>query len=125
MPACLLPHPDVARFAECMLRGGSPPFRREYGEAVHPLGKRRRLDTRTLGWDTPSQPGLLRADCSPGWLSDISALPGLAVDRSGGEVVGDAADESHVAGSRAAIDSGGPPRVHDAIVEALEIGSEA
>jgi CubicO group peptidase (beta-lactamase class C family) len=47
---------DVARFAECMLRGGSPILNRATIELFtarqqHPAGT-----SRTLGWDTPSAP---------------------------------------------------------------------
>jgi serine-type D-Ala-D-Ala carboxypeptidase len=50
------PAPDIARFAECMLRGGSPVIR----PATLELFTRRETapaDTsRALGWDTPSAP---------------------------------------------------------------------
>lgn len=47
---------DVLRFAECMLRGGEPLFKRE---TVELFTRREALPvgtTRALGWDTPSQP---------------------------------------------------------------------
>ena len=50
------PASDVARFAECMLRGGSPIFQ----PATVELFTRREAvpagTSRALGWDTPSQP---------------------------------------------------------------------
>jgi CubicO group peptidase (beta-lactamase class C family) len=47
---------SVARFAECMLRGGAPIFRRETvalftARQAEPAGS-----SRTLGWDTPTPP---------------------------------------------------------------------
>jgi len=50
------PAPDIALFAECMLRGGSPVFQ----PATVELFTRREVSSprtsRALGWDTPSQP---------------------------------------------------------------------
>ena len=50
------PAADVARFAECMLRGGSPIFE----PATVELFTRRETTpagtSRALGWDTPSEP---------------------------------------------------------------------
>jgi CubicO group peptidase (beta-lactamase class C family) len=47
---------SVARFAECMLRGGNPVFR---AETVRQFTTRQAVpegSSRTLGWDTPSEP---------------------------------------------------------------------
>jgi CubicO group peptidase (beta-lactamase class C family) len=47
---------SVARFAECILRGGSPLFRRETLERFTTLRGAPAGTSRTLGWDTPSPP---------------------------------------------------------------------
>ncbi len=59
------PATDVARFAECMLHGGSPIFQPTSVELftrceATPLGT-----SRALGWDTPSQPSSSGAHFSP------------------------------------------------------------
>jgi CubicO group peptidase (beta-lactamase class C family) len=57
--------PDVARFAECMLRGGSPIL----NPATVDLFTRRETTpagtSRALGWDTPSQPSSSGRHFSP------------------------------------------------------------
>ena len=48
---------DIARFAECMLRGGAPTLAAGDGEALYAGARHRRPGTtRALGWDTPSRP---------------------------------------------------------------------
>jgi CubicO group peptidase (beta-lactamase class C family) len=59
------PATDVARFAECMLREGSPTFKRAIVELftlreVTPPGT-----SRALGWDTPSEPSTSGSYFSP------------------------------------------------------------
>jgi CubicO group peptidase (beta-lactamase class C family) len=44
---------DVSLFARCMLRGGAPLFRRE---TVEQFTSKQAGTSRTLGWDTPTQP---------------------------------------------------------------------
>jgi serine-type D-Ala-D-Ala carboxypeptidase len=60
------PAVDIARFAECMLRGGSPVFQSTTIElfthrADAPIGT-----SRALGWDTPSEPSTSGRHFSPG-----------------------------------------------------------
>ena len=50
------PAPDVARFAECMLRGGSPILNRETIELFTRRESSPAGTSRSLGWDTPSEP---------------------------------------------------------------------
>lgn len=51
------PAGDVARFAECMLRGGAPILRRETITVfLAPQPSQTGTNTRGLGWDFPSQP---------------------------------------------------------------------
>jgi CubicO group peptidase (beta-lactamase class C family) len=47
---------DVARFAECMLRGGAPIFQPSTVEVFTRRETMPAGTSRTLGWDTPSQP---------------------------------------------------------------------
>ena len=47
---------SVARFAECLLRGGPPLFRPQTVELFTARQTAPRDTSRTLGWDTPSQP---------------------------------------------------------------------
>lgn len=48
--------PDVARFAECMLRGGSPIFQPATVELFTRRQNTPANTSRALGWDTPSHP---------------------------------------------------------------------
>jgi CubicO group peptidase (beta-lactamase class C family) len=48
--------PDAARFAECMLRGGAPLFQRETVKLFTHREESPQGTTRALGWDTPSRP---------------------------------------------------------------------
>jgi CubicO group peptidase (beta-lactamase class C family) len=119
------PATDVARFAECMLRGGAPLFQREtvklftHREEL-PLGT-----TRTLGWDTPSRP-----ESSSGRLFSSVAFGHLGF--TGTSVWIDPGRKLSVTllTSRTWPERGSQlirevrPKVHDAIVEALESGSE-
>jgi CubicO group peptidase (beta-lactamase class C family) len=47
---------DMARFAECMLRGGAPLFQRETVKLFTHRQESPQGTTRALGWDTPSRP---------------------------------------------------------------------
>lgn len=47
---------DVARFAECMLRGGAPLFQRDTVQLFTHREESPPGTTRALGWDTPSRP---------------------------------------------------------------------
>ncbi len=47
---------DLARFAECMLRGGAPLFQRETVKLFTHRQESPQGTTRALGWDTPSRP---------------------------------------------------------------------
>ena len=60
-----VPATDIARFAECMLRGGAPIFRPDTVQLftrreVSPYGT-----SRALGWDTPSHPSSSGTHFSP------------------------------------------------------------
>ncbi len=62
------PATDVARFAECMLRGGAPIFQRETIKLFTHRQQSPPLTVRALGWDTPS-----RLESSSGrWFSLVS-----------------------------------------------------
>jgi len=50
------PATDLARFAECMLRGGSPIFKPETVRLFTHREMTPQGTTRALGWDTPSRP---------------------------------------------------------------------
>jgi len=50
------PASDIARFAECMLRGGAPILKRETVELFTRRGESPAGSSRALGWDTPSPP---------------------------------------------------------------------
>jgi CubicO group peptidase (beta-lactamase class C family) len=47
---------DIAKFARCMLRGGEPVFARDTVETFTRREPHPASTSRTLGWDTPSQP---------------------------------------------------------------------
>lgn len=59
------PATDLACFAECMLRGGSPIFRRATVELFTRRDAWPAGTSRALGWDTPSQPSSSGAHFSP------------------------------------------------------------
>lgn len=48
--------PDIACFAECMLRGGAPLFQRDTVKLFTHRQESPQGTTRALGWDTPSRP---------------------------------------------------------------------
>jgi CubicO group peptidase (beta-lactamase class C family) len=56
---------DVARFADCMLRGGSPILQAATVELFTRREASRIGTSRALGWDTPSQPSSSGAHFSP------------------------------------------------------------
>jgi serine-type D-Ala-D-Ala carboxypeptidase len=111
---------DIARFSECMLRGGVPILKPETIQLFT-----RRLDSpagssRTLGWDTPSEPsssGTHLSDTSFGhlgftgtslWIDPTRQLSvTLLTNRTWPNRASEAIRQVR-------------PRVHDAIVEALE-----
>jgi len=115
---------DIARFAECMLRGSAPLLRRE---TVKLFTRREELPlgtTQALGWDTPSRP-----DSSSGRLFSNVAFGHLGF--TGTSLWIDPGRKLSVTllTNRTWPDRGSQgirevrPRVHDAIVEALEDGS--
>ncbi len=59
------PATDIARFAECMLRGGAPIFQPATVEALHPPRNLAARTSRALGWDTPSPPSSSGCHFSP------------------------------------------------------------
>ena len=59
------PATDVARFAECMLRGGASHREIRHGRSVYPPRSIARGTSRALGWDTPSQPSSSGTHFSP------------------------------------------------------------
>ena len=56
---------DIARFAECLLRGGTPMVQSSHGRFVHPPRRFPEGTSRALGWDTPSQPSSSGTHFSP------------------------------------------------------------
>ena len=115
------PAGDVARFAECMLRGGSPLLKRETVKLFTHCETSPPGTTRALGWDTPSQPhsssGRLFSLVSFGHLgftgTSLWIDPGrkLSVTLLTNRTWPDRASQL-IRQVR--------PQVHDAIVEALE-----
>jgi len=115
------PASDVARFAECMLRGGSPLFSKSTVKLFTHCEPSPPGTTRALGWDTPSQPhsssGRLFSLQSFGHLgftgTSLWIDPGrkLSVTLLTNRTWPDRASQL-IRQVR--------PRVHDAIVEALE-----
>ena len=117
------PATDIARFAECMLRGGAPVFNRESVELFTRRETSPPASTRTLGWDKPSRPesssGKLFSDASFGHLGFtgtslwIDPERRLSVTLLTNRTWPDRANQM-IREVR--------PRVHDAIVEAVGRG---
>ncbi len=111
---------SVARFAECMLRGGSSVFKAETVALFTRREERPEGTSRTLGWDTPSQPsqsGTMFSERSFGHLgytgTSLWCDPerGLSVTLLTNRTWPDAKNQA-IKEVR--------PAVHDAIVSALE-----
>jgi CubicO group peptidase (beta-lactamase class C family) len=111
---------SVARFAECMLRGGSPVFRAETVRLFTTREERPEGSSRALGWDTPSEPsqsgtrfsgrsfGHLGYTGTSLWCDPERELSvTLLTNRTWPDARNQAIKEVR-------------PRVHDAIVEAFE-----
>lgn len=115
------PASDIGRFAECMLRGGSPLFSKNTVKLFTHCEPSPPRTTRVLGWDTPSQPysssGRLFSLVSFGHLgftgTSLWIDPGrkLSVTLLTNRTWPDRASQL-IRQVR--------PQVHDAIVEALE-----
>ena len=110
---------DVARFAECMLRGGSPIFQPATVELFTRRQESPAGTSRALGWDTPSQPSSSGSQFSPrsfGHLGYTGTSLWIDPDRRLSVTL---------LTSRTWPDRSSPaikqvrPRLHDAIVEAL------
>ena len=115
------PATDVARFAECMLRGGAPLFQMA---TVKLFTQRQELPTgttRALGWDTPSATASSSgAHFSPGSFGHLGFTgTSLWIDPDRQLSVTLLANRTWPDRSSQAIRQV-RPRVHDAIVEALE-----
>jgi CubicO group peptidase (beta-lactamase class C family) len=113
------PAPDMALFAECMLRGGAPVFQ----PATVELFTRREDSppgtSRALGWDTPSQPSTAGAHFSPRSFGHIG-FTGTTLWIDPARRLGVTMLTNRIwpdRGSRAIRQVW--PLVHDAIVEAL------
>lgn len=111
---------SVARFAECILRGGSPIFRAETVKLFTTRATRPEGTSRTPGWDTPSAPSQSGKRFSAGsyghlgytgtslWCDPTRRLSvTLLTNRTWPDATNQAIKEVR-------------PRVHDAIVEAVE-----
>ena len=99
---------DIARFAECMLRGGAPIFKPETVQLFT-----RRVDSpagssRALGMGHAVAASLVGRALFSGlvWASRIHRH--LAVDRSHAPAFGDLADQPHLAQSHGAVHPPGP-----------------
>lgn len=115
------PATDLARFAECMLNGGAPVFNQETVQMFTRREPTPPGTTRALGWDTPSRPksssGRFLSDSSYGhlgftgtslWIDPERRLSvTLLTNRTWPDRKSQLIREVR-------------PRVHDAIVEALE-----
>ena len=110
---------DVARFAECMLRGGSPILKPPTVELFtrresSPIGT-----SRALGWDTPSQPSSSGAHYSPRSFGHLGFTgTSLWIDPERQLSVTLLTNRNWPDRSPQAIKAI-RPQVHDAIVEAL------
>ena len=112
---------DVARFAECMLRGGAPLFRKETLD----LFTRRETSppgtTRALGWDTPSRPesssGRFFSERSYGHLGFTGTSLWIDPERKLSVTL---LTNRTWPDRKSQLIREVRPRVHDAIVEALE-----
>jgi CubicO group peptidase (beta-lactamase class C family) len=113
------PATDVARFAECMLRGGSPIFKPETVALFTRRQDSPAGTSRALGWDTPSRPSSSGQHFSPGsyghlgytgtslWIDPVRQLSvTFLTNRTWPDRSSQAIKQVR-------------PRVHDAIVEAL------
>jgi CubicO group peptidase (beta-lactamase class C family) len=113
------PATDVARFAECMLRGGSPILKPPTVELFtrresSPIGT-----SRALGWDTPSQPSSSGAHFSPRSFGHLGFTgTSLWIDPDRQLTVALLTNRTWPDRSSQAIKQI-RPLVHDAIVEAL------
>jgi len=110
---------DVARFAECMLRGGAPIL----GPATVELFTRREASplgtSRALGWDTPSQPSSSGAHFSPRSFGHLGFTgTSMWIDPERGLSVTLLTNRTWPDRSSQAIRQI-RPLVHDAIIEAL------
>jgi len=91
------PAEDLAQFAQAILNGGAPVFRRESlaiftKRELHPAET-----TRTLGWDTPSQTSLAGKTFFA-WLFRPPRIHRyLVVDRPGAPDFDNLVDEPHLA----------------------------
>jgi serine-type D-Ala-D-Ala carboxypeptidase len=110
---------DVARFAECMLRGGSPILK---PATVDLFGRREALPlgtSRALGWDTPSRPSSSGTHFSPRSFGHLGFTgTSLWIDPDRQLSVTLLANRTWPDRSSLAIKKI-RPLVHDAIVEAL------
>jgi CubicO group peptidase (beta-lactamase class C family) len=112
---------DVARFAECMLRGGSPMFKSETVRMFTHREASPEGTTRALGWDTPSRPdsssGRLFSNASFGHLG----FTGTSVWIDPGRKLSVTLLTNRTWPDRASqLIREVRPKIHDAIVEALE-----
>jgi len=115
------PATDIARFAECMLRGGAPLLRPETVKLFTRCEPSPPGTSRALGWDTPSRP-----DSSSGrYFSQLSfghlGFTGTSLWIDPGRKLSVTLLTNRTWPDRAAqLIREVRPRVHDAIVEALE-----
>ena len=112
---------DVARFAECMLHGGSPMFKSETVRMFTHREASPQGTTRALGWDTPSRPesssGRLFSNASFGHLG----FTGTSVWIDPGRKLSVTLLTNRTWRDRASqLIREVRPKIHDAIVEALE-----
>jgi CubicO group peptidase (beta-lactamase class C family) len=117
------PATDVARFAECMLRGGAPILKPETVKLFTQRESSPPGTTRALGWDTPSRPqsssGKFFSDASFGHLGFTGTSLWIDPDRKLSVTL--LTNRTWPDRSSQAIREV-RPAVHDAIVEALEEG---
>jgi CubicO group peptidase (beta-lactamase class C family) len=117
------PATDVARFAECMLRGGAPILKPETVKLFTQRESSPAGTTRALGWDTPSRPqsssGKFFSDASFGHLGFTGTSLWIDPDRKLSVTL--LTNRTWPDRSSQAIREV-RPAVHDAIVEALEEG---
>jgi len=110
---------DVARFAECMLRKGSPIFQRHTVEFFTRPETTPANTSRALGWDTPSQPSSSGKQFSPGSFGHLGYTgTSLWIDPGQQLSVTLLSNRTWPNRSSQAIKQV-RPLVHDAIVEAL------
>ena len=115
------PVTDVAQFAECMLRGGAPLFKAETVELFTRRQPSPPGTTRALGWDTPSRPksssGRFFSDRSFGHLGFTGTS--LWIDPERRLSITFLTNRTWP-DRKSQLIREVRPRVHDAIVEALE-----